>query len=286
MPKTVEQAYGEFLANLTPTQTEINNAASHRESIKTCLEASFTLNAFFRSGSFGNGTSIRNHSDLDYFAEIARANIPQSSVAFLTKVKSPLATRFPNTDVCIRTPAVCLPFTTGTVEVVPADNVGETSKGERIFDIADGQGGWMRASPEAHNRYVAEVDAKLSGKVRPLVRFLKAWNYHRNGGIRSFYLELRVAKYASGERSIVYPIDVRAVVKELIDCQLAAVIDPVGVSGYVQPCSDAQKVDALSRLNTALSRADNALQADKDGKIADAISWWQSFFGEHFPAYS
>ncbi len=128
MARTISQAFDEFLARLTPTDTEIAEAASHRASIEACLKGNFNLNAFFRSGSFGNGTSIRSHSDLDYFAELSSTDIPQNSTSLLTKVKAALAAEFRSTDVCIRSPAVCLPFTSGVVEVTPAGYVRKTSK--------------------------------------------------------------------------------------------------------------------------------------------------------------
>lgn len=82
-----------------------------------------------------------------------------------------------------------------TTEIVPADYVGESGD-YKIYDIADCSGGWMRASPDAHNDYVRIIDDRLGGKVKPLIRFIKVWKYYRDVPISSFYLELRVAKYA------------------------------------------------------------------------------------------
>lgn len=69
----------------------------------------------------------------------------------------------------------------------------------------------MDASPDAHNDYVRSIDNDLWSKVKPLIRFIKAWKYFQNVPISSFYLELRVAKYASDESSILYSIDVKRV---------------------------------------------------------------------------
>jgi hypothetical protein len=41
---------------------------------------------FFRAGSFGNGTSVRNFSDVDYFAIIPTKHLTQNSTSSLTKV--------------------------------------------------------------------------------------------------------------------------------------------------------------------------------------------------------
>ena len=73
----------------------------------------------------------------------------------------------------------------------------------------------MKSSPDAHNSYVRKIDQSLSNRVKPLVRFIKAWKYFRDVPISSFYLELRIAKYASGESLIVYATDVERVFRYL-----------------------------------------------------------------------
>ena len=117
----------------------------------------------------------------------------------------------------------------------------------------------MRASPDAHNDYVATQDARLAGKVKPLIRFIKAWKFARVVPISSFYLELRVAKYASGEKAIVLDIDVKNILCQLRDCSLANLQDPTGVGGYIPLCRTlVQQEDALSKLKTAATRAESA----------------------------
>ena len=64
----------------------------------------------------------------------------------------------------------------------------------------------MKSSPKAHTDYVKQEDERLKGKLKPLIRLLKAWKFYNNVPIRSFYLELRAAKYAESEKSIVYDI--------------------------------------------------------------------------------
>lgn len=144
----------------------------------------------------------------------------------------------------------------------------------------------MKVSPDAHNCYVRAVDEKLGRKVKPLIRFLKAWKYFRDVPISSFYLELRVAKYASSETSIVYDIDVMNVLKMLSDNQLASMQDPMDVSGYIQACStSAKKLDALSKLSTALTRAEKARDATINGNISVAFDWWRRLYNDQFPTY-
>ena len=106
----------------------------------------------------------------------------------------------------------------------------------------------MRSSPDAHNAYVRKGDGDLGNKVKPLIRFIKAWKYYQNVPISSFYLELRVAKYAEGESSIIYDMDVKRVFSHLDSIDLANMQDPMGISGSISPCAtQAQLDDAKSK---------------------------------------
>lgn len=288
MPRTIEKGFEDFLPKLKPQKTESEAAKKHRASIEACLKNNYGLKRFVRIGSFGNWTSVSRYSDVDYLACLPTNQLTENSTSTLVKVREALANRFPNTGVAVNCPAVVVPFGTRKseiTEIVPADHVGE-SNGYKVYEIADCAGGWMRASPDAHNAYVRSVDEKLCGKVKPLIRFLKAWKFFRDVPISSFYLELRVAKYATDETAIVYDIDVRNVLKMLWDGQLASIQDPMGVSGYIPACkSDAARVDALSKLETAYSRANKARMAATNNKISEAFDWWRLVYNDEFPTY-
>jgi hypothetical protein len=289
MPKTIEEAFGVFHTRLTPYTTETEAVKKHRVSIKTCLENNFGMTDFVRTGSTGNGTGISGFSDTDYFAVIPSDKLKTNSATSLAEIRAALETRFPKTGIYVDSPAVACPFGSGgaeNTEIVPADYV-RTSNGYKIYEIPDRSGGWMNASPLAHNTYVSTINDKLGKKVKPLIRFLKAWKYFNNVPISSFYLEIRVAKYAAGESSIIYAIDIKNILRHLADNDLPAVIDPTGISGYIHPCStDAKKVDALSKLKTALSRAEKANEAESNKKITDAFDWWNLLYNYNFPKYS
>lgn len=208
--RTVDQGFRAFLQRLTPTTGESTAAKTHRASIETCLKNNFGMTRFFRTGSFGNGTSISGYSDVDYFAEIPPSNLKVGSTFTLRDVRDALDKSFPRTGVRVNCPAIVVPFGTDakeSTEVTPADYVGVTKKGKyRVYEIADCSNSWMRSSPHAHNAYVREIDGSLGFKVKPLIRFIKAWKYYQNVPISSFYLELRIAKYAEGKSNIIYDL--------------------------------------------------------------------------------
>jgi hypothetical protein len=288
MPRTIDEGFRDFLSTLTPSTTESTVAKNHRESIKSCLETNYSMTNFFRTGSFGNGTSVSGYSDVDYFAVIPTKNHKQDSSVNLTNIKETLATRFPNTGVKVSCPAIVLPFGTNgseTTEIVPADYKRQ-SNGYNVYEIADCNGGWMDSSPSTHNAYVKEQDDRLSGKLKPLIRYIKAWKFFRNADISSFYLELRVAKLMESENTIVYSIDIKNILSWLYDNNLPAIQVPKGISGLIKPCkTDAQKTDALSKLNTAKTRAINARQYEEAGDIQNAFYYWNLLFDNKFPSY-
>lgn len=288
MPRTIAEGFDDFLSKLKPQRAESEAAKSHRASIEACLRNAFGLNRFVRIGSFGNHTSISRYSDVDYLACLPKGNFGGGSTYTLSKVRDALNNRFPNTGVAVNCPAVAVPFGTRAserTEIVPADYMSEKD-GFKVYDIADCSGGWMKVSPDAHNAYVSYVDGKLGGQVKPLIRFIKAWKYFRSVPISSFYLEMRVAKWASAETTILYEYDVRTLLKQMWDGQLASVQDPMAVSGYIYACkSEVQRADALSKLSTALGRANNARDESDKGNISNAFYWWRMLYNDEFPSY-
>ena len=291
MGKSLEEGFQTLLSWIAPLSTEQDLAKSHKDSVKSCLEKHFECYSFPEIGSFGNGTGVRHFSDTDYLAVCPSKNLSQVSSTTLRKVKEALQDTFWQTKgIEVSTPAVRIPFgqyASETLEVTPCDFQGltETPVGEKAtYDIPDFDGAWMKSSPAAHNAYVKREDNRLGGKLKPLIRLVKAWKFFNNAPITSFYLELRVTKYAEGETSIVYDIDIKNVMKLLDDNSLASIQDPMGISGYVRACSsDAKMDDALSKVSTGLTRAKKAVDNRKD-RTDEAFYWWNMFFNDQFPA--
>ena len=288
MPRTIEQGFEDFLTNLKTTKAESASAKTHRASIEACLISNFGLNRFTRIGSFGNGTNVSGYSDVDYLACIPTAKLTKTSTASLVKVKNALDQRFPTTNVAVNCPAILVPFgdrKSEDTEIVIADYIKEKD-GYKVYEIADCNDGWMEVSPDAHNAYVDYVDKQHGGKVKPLIRFIKAWKFYQGAKISSFYLEMRVAKYAAEQKSIIYDIDIKLILQILRDSELAMMQDPMAVSGLIHPCkTDTFKVDALSKLNTAATRADKAREATTNGDIKLAFEWWGKLYNDKFPSY-
>jgi hypothetical protein len=288
MAKTVDEGFSTFLSWLTPTKTESANAKSHRASIEACIKSNFGLNRFFRTGSFGNGTSVSNYSDVDYFASIPREKLKADSNLTLQELKKALDTRFPNTGVRIDGPAVVVPFGSDiseTTEVVPADYLRQ-EVGENLYHIPDGNGGWMYSSPGLHKYYVDHYDKNLSNKVKPLIRFVKAWKFYQSVPISSFYLEMFTAIYASTEKSIVYDIDLLAIFQKLKNSDFASFNDPYGITGTIRPFKYTfERTKAQEKIADAVRRAGHARKVQTEGRVEDALKWWNTVYDDMFPGY-
>jgi len=291
MPKTLDQGFDTFLSWLVPLASEHDKAKSHKDSVKACLEKNFECYSFFETGSFGNATGVRHYSDTDYFAVMPAKKVYTDSAYTLRKIKEALQETFWRTEgIGVNTPSVRIPFgnyASETLEITPAKFNGfvDTPVGSKSsYDIPDYSGGWMKSSPQAHNAYVKREDERLGYKLKPLIRLVKAWKFYNNVPISSFYLELRTTKYAEGESSIVYDIDLKRVMKILYDNDLPSIQDPMGISGYVKACStDAKREEALSKVKTGYSRAEKAVEK-RESNVDDAFYWWNLFYNNEFPS--
>jgi hypothetical protein len=284
--ETLEQVFAEFHASLKPRPGESKRVRKHRAAIRACLVSGFELRTFSQCGSFGNGTSIARFSDTDYLAHMPVSQFSTNSKEMLGRVRATLKQRFPQTDIRVNSPAVKVPFgslPSETTEVVPGKQCGKTETGHAIYEIADGAGGWMRTSPNAHNAYVRARNEILKGRLKPLICFMKAWKYFNGVPVSSFYLEMRTAQYMANKATVVYDRDLAGLFARLAE-GLSDLRDPVGVSGLIRPCSTPTKAtETCSKLATGAGRADKALCAASRGDVTAASKWWRLLFAGRFP---
>lgn len=281
---TINQHFIDLLSTLTPSSAENADYASHRTSIEAKLESKFNITYTMETGSFRSGTGVRYHTDLDILTSIPSAHQKYNSYNMLLSIKGALQERFGESGIYIRTPAVVCNFSGGkTIEITPGYYRYQTDEAYNVYKIPDFDGGWQVAAPSAHIAYVNGINNKLDKKVKHVIRLIKAIKHAQNISMSSFYLEMRTAKYCDGETTILYEYDVYRVLNRLVDDGLAMMQDPVGIAGYIAPTStESQRVDALSKLTTARDRASKAINAEKDGKHAEALEWWVKVFDRGF----
>ncbi|MBI4339812.1 MAG: nucleotidyltransferase [Chloroflexi bacterium] len=287
MALTVSAAFNQLIRQLPPTESEVSDAASHRQSIQDCLRNNFGLDEYFRIGSYERTTSVSGYSDVDIMAVL-----PQSVAygitpnTFITKVRDALQRRFPYTLIRIDRQAVVLQFSQGkrAVDLVPAV-YSSTHNGYKTYRIAN-SGSWLYTSPRAHNAYFSNIDHKCSDTMRALARLLKAWKYYNAAPILSFHMDMLTAYCARNGGSISYAHGTKVMLSNLLSRNLAALQDPVGVAGLIPACSsETNKQTALGKLRSAVDHADRARAAEQRGDIKEAFSQWDMVFAYRFPAY-
>ncbi|MGI8670855.1 MAG: SMODS domain-containing nucleotidyltransferase [Aridibacter sp.] len=292
MAKTLEQGFDGLIKWLVPAKSEHKKAVSHKKSIKSCFKNNFDCKLMFETGSFGNNTGVRHFSDTDYFAVCRDDNSINSSSYLLQKSKKALQITFRRTadKIRINSPSVTIPFgkyASENIEVTPCfyEGLVSTPHGrKKSYAIADGFDGWMFSSPQAHTAYVKAENKRLNKKLKPLIRLVKAWKFFHNVPISSFYLELRVTKFAGNKKKIVYDADLYRFRKKFYQMGLASIQDPMKVSGNVHACiSEAKRRTSLSKLQTAYSRSEKAYEQRKKN-LDKCFHWWNLFFNDKFPS--
>lgn len=289
MALTVAAAFTTYLSWCSPSATDRAKASSHRASIEAKLEAKFGLWRMYESGSWKHGTGVKGFSDVDYFVSL-KSSKPVYGSSALIAVKEAMQERFPSTYIHTSRPAVVLEFGGGyeRVELIPAYPSLSLANDDMRYNIPGVRTEWMESTPESHLTYVNDCNniAVVKGGTKELARLVKAWKYHRKVPLSSFYLEMRAAEYMATQSSVVYALDILYFFNSLKRNGLASMNDPTGSTGRINACSsDANLADALSKLDTAISRANNAVESDKVGKTADAFYYWNLLFDSSFPAY-
>lgn len=266
-----------LLSKYTPSGTYFDAARTHRSGIEARLDNWLGVKEMFETGSLKHGTGVWYFSDVDYFVSL-KGSRPTSTTA-LNNVRNALKDKYPNTVVRVSRPAVVCEFSSGaeTVEITPAFSADDG--GYWIPDPKTGD--WMKAHPKSHNTYVNDVNKKHSGGAKKLARLAKTWKYKRSAPVSSCYLEMRAAKYADGETGWSLPIDIHRYFKLLRDIELAAMNDPTGLgSRFTAYSSESKKIDALSKLDTALIRAEKAKNYCAAADHSRAIEQYKLLFAQ------
>jgi len=278
MSETTTSYLSSLLSKYTPSSTYFDKARGHRSSIEVRLDNWLGLSEMFETGSLRHGTGVWFYSDVDYIVSLKGAR-PTPTTA-LNNVRDALKDKFPNTTVRVSRPAVVSEFANGeeTVEVVPAYVASEG--GYWIPDPKDASK-WMKTHPKDHNSWVNTVNQKHSGGAKKLARLAKMWKYKRNVPVSSCYLEMRAAKYADDQSSWVLPIDLYFYFLRLSSLELAAMNDPTHLGSRFTACSStSNRDDAVSKLNTAVGRAEKAHTAYMKDDHATAIANWKLVFNQ------
>lgn len=157
------EGFDQYLAKRAPSESEKAEVRRYRERIHDILSAKYRVMAFYQSGSFQHGTAVRPYSDVDYIARINREDKPVSSNSILESMKVALKTSlWEASEVYVARPTVTLKFAGLVTDygITPAYLERGSADADRVVLIPAAGGGWREAAPQAHNKFVADMDRK------------------------------------------------------------------------------------------------------------------------------
>lgn len=267
-------------------------ANQHLYEIKRRLTATFNIRKFVLGGSFARNTFIRGGSDVDLFALISRKDFTWGgelvgSKTALEQIRDSLLARYPNTSVYRDAQAVVVRYAQGaSVDVVPTVFERMLHNNWPLYHIPDGEGGWMPACPELHNKYIAEGNLKSGQKLIRVARLVKYWRECRSitTPLSSFHIEMILASngVCSGVKS--YPACIAQTFQLLAERECRALQDPLSISGHIPAVKTAVQLESvIASVKHSRDHAKDACVADYAGDVTEALRQWDIVFNYSFP---
>jgi hypothetical protein len=167
-------------------------------------------------------------------------------------------------------------------DVVPAAWGGFSTEYKRpLYFIPDGNGGWMKTSPEIHNGYIAMKNQESRGKLRAVAQLFKFWRVCRDPAIpiSSFHIEMVLASegICSGVKS--YAECITELLQKMAERDCVGIRDPYGISGNIPATkTDAQRATAIASVKNSREHAKTALYAERNGNVSEALRQWDYVF--------
>lgn len=283
--------FARLLRIIQPTEGEIKNSDSHKESTQRRLQKSFNLVKFKRIGSHARSTAINSYSDLDFLAVLTRNEAKWgdnflNSNTVIKRISQDLSDRFVTTAVRKDMQAVVIQFRGGqkSFDVVPGFFHKIENK-RPVYYIPNGYGGWMETSPEAHNSYINKENLRSGEKLKKVGQLLRFWKYSRSNAIpiSSFYIDLLLAQSGVCVGAKSYPEIMYEFFKLMFDRQCRGLRDPMGVAGIVTAVKTEAQLETLSSLiESSYLHATKALTAEYNKQYQEANRQWNIVFNNQF----
>jgi hypothetical protein len=233
-------------------------------------------------------------SDIDLLLILKREEVRwgegyKSSSTILDHVRNELLNRYPTTPVVRDVHAVVVRFADNQhpVDVVPGFYLQHGgAMNYPIFAMPDSRGGWMRTSPQSHNKFINDADLQSGGKLKRVAKLIKFWRGCRTPRIplNSFHVELLLAQEKVCLGPMSYALCLNNAFAKLANRQCQPLEDPIGVSGQVPAAyTEDKRRRAQEAVYGSAKRAYNALQAERSGDMREALRLWDLVFHGSFP---
>lgn len=274
-----------YAKTLAPPAYDRTEASARRTLVQDALRRStLAVKSMFESGSWSHGTAIKANSDVDYMAVATGARPTYPSSALSSAKRAIENCDWKITSVGVSSPVVQVKYYTPPYfEIAPAWYKGKTS-GWDVYWIGGRRDEWVESAPAAHLDYVNTHNDRLYKELKLLVRLMKAWKYHVSAPVSSFYLEMRTAEHAAGEKVIVYELDMCQVMRKIVNANGRDMNDPAHIVGRIPACSsDEKRRIVIRQLNAAIG----SLEAAESARAReDRAGYWvamREVFGGDYP---
>ena len=292
MAKTIPESFKTFKSNLEITNLQAATVSTRQQSVRAAVENGLDVLDSFLSGSYSRQTLIAplKQADIDIIVVLDPKHFHNyngqngGQAGLLDLLKGVLKKTYPNTpDISRNGQAVTIQFTDFVVDVVPAFN---RQDGGYLIPNSITQA-WLSTDPKKHVQIWSAANQSHNGDLVPLIKMLKAWNRMTSTFLQSFHLETMALQILNNVTISDFPSGTRYVFDKSRDYVTKKNPDPAGygddVGGYLN--TDEKVKNAVSRFETAYTRALKAEDLARRGYVADAVGMWRMVFGDYFPAY-
>lgn len=286
MPTTISAGFEGLRANLEITDLQASTVSTRQQNVRDAVANEMNVLRSFLTGAYKRATMIAplNESDIDIFIVLDSKYFHESTPSsLLDRVRRVLLKTYPKTPRISRNgQAVTITFDDFKVDVVPSFN----RQGGGYLIPNSVTGSWIETDPILHESVTTAANQTHGGAFVPLVKMIKGWNRNIGDGFYGFYLELMAWKILDGIRISDFPSAVRYVFDNGRSRIRYSIPDPAGFGGQVQGLVTVASVaEAVSRFETAYTRARNAESLAAQAKAREAFAEWEKIFGKYFPAY-
>lgn len=290
---TVTEAFDTFRQRLELTKTERDDAQRRHTEVRECIRSSFQVDHDFLTGSYARNTKTKPLKDIDVFFVLAenehhwRKDAPS---AVLAAFENCLAKKYGRDNVERGRRCVTVEFEKRyqtqdqdgkvlSIDCVPA------FEADGHYVIPDGKlSKWIESDPEVHKEEATEKNKQLDGKWVPFVKMVKRWNRESKKVIKPMFLMEVMAQDLVDPPFNNFPDEVQ---RYLSAAQVAIDEDwpdPAGLGPLVSDQMDAnEKVTAKKALRDAERLAVQAMRAEQQDRIGEALQLWRQVFGSYFP---
>lgn len=275
-------------SRIQPQDGELTAARGHLISVRARLTKSFAVSGAQKMGSHARETAVRRYSDLDFMVILRKEEFHWgdrmvSSDTVLNRLLDDLKERFPHSTVKRDILAASLGFgSTGqSLDIVPAKFL-EFAAGRPVYLIPDGDGGWLRTSPAAHDRRFQLEQERSGNKLRKISQLLKWWKHSRESSlpIRSFYIDMLLCTSGVGTGvGKTYGTCLKDFFEHLVATECRSVVDPCGIAGRISANDTHAQHEALNRAAIyAHQHAHAAIAAEQRRDFPEANRQWDLVF--------